>query len=113
VAVVAPLEEEILFAIGRSRTPAAVTAIARLLATGDARLRAHACLAAASSGGRALLQPLVHALLDDDGFVRLCAGEALRHMTGKDVAGDWLYGALAERGAAAEQWFRIVAGESR
>jgi hypothetical protein len=41
--------------------------------------------------------------------VRFCASEALRQLTGKDVWADWLYGDLAERGAAAQDWFRVCA----
>ena len=40
------------------------------------------------------------------GFVRFCAYEALRQLTGSDFWADWLYGDAGERGAAAQQWFR-------
>ena len=107
VHAVVPFEEAVLLALGHTQDPTAVQAIAALLARPDLTRRSAACLAAAATGDRTLLQPLLRALLDDDGFVRFCAYEALRHLTGRDVWADWMYGDAAERGAAAQMWFRI------
>ncbi|MBK8098767.1 MAG: HEAT repeat domain-containing protein [Planctomycetes bacterium] len=104
-----PLEEAILTALGRTREPEAVAALRELLADKTLPVRAHVCLAAAMTGDLSLLQPLARLLLDDDGFVRLCAHEALRQLTRRDVQCDWLYGTVAERGAAAQEWFKILA----
>lgn len=107
VRAVVPFEEAVLLALGRTREPAAVEALDGLLTRPDFSRRAHACLAAAATGDAALLRPLLQALLDDDGFVRFCAHEALRHLTGRDVPADWMYGDVEQGGAAAQMWFRL------
>jgi hypothetical protein len=107
--VAVPLEESIVLALGRTRDAEAVQALAALLAWRDLGCLGEVCLAAGHSGDRILLQPLARRLLDDDGFVRFCAHEALRRLTGMDVQADWMYGDVAERGAAAQAWYRLVA----
>jgi hypothetical protein len=49
---------------------------------------------------------LLPLLLDAEPFVRFCAYESLRRLSGKDVAIDWMYGPSAERFDAAEEYRR-------
>jgi hypothetical protein len=107
--VAVPFEESVVLALGRTREPEAVHALAALLEQRDLGCLGEVCLAAGLTGSRSLLQPLARRLLDGDGFVRFCAYEALRKSTGKDFWADWLYGDVAERGAAAQEWFRWCA----
>ena len=57
------------------------------------------------AGGLLLrLLPLLH---DADPFVRFCASESLRHLTGREMAVDWMYGPASERAAAAAEMERL------
>lgn len=113
IEAVVPLEEAILLALGHTRAPAAVSALAQLLGDKELPCRAHVCLAAGATGDRSLAPALVQALLDGDGFVRFCAYEALRRLCGTDVWADWMYGDVAERAAAAQMWFRLGSRSGR
>jgi hypothetical protein len=105
--VAVPFEESVVLALGRTREPEAVRALADLLGQKDLGCPGEVCLAAGLAGSASLLQPLARKLLDSDGFVRFCAYEALRQLTGRDFWADWLYGDVAERGAVAQEWFRF------
>ncbi len=108
-----PLAEEVLLALGRTREPLAIELVLGVL-EGEAReLRAHACLALGMCARPALAPQLLPALLDVDPFVRFAASEALRHLTGKRVAIDWMAAPPAERRAAAEELKRSFLEEKR
>jgi len=107
--VAVPFEESVVRALGRTREPEAVRALAELLEQRDLGCLGEVCLAAGLTGSPGLLQPLARQLLADDGFVRFCAYEALRQLSGRDFWADWLYGDIAERGDAAQAWFRFCA----
>ncbi len=103
------LEEEILFALGRTRSKEAGEALAKFLDDfPESALRAHACLAVGMNGQMAQAQKLLPMLAGDDGFTRFCAYEALRHLCARDIWADWMYGEIGERAAAAEQYVRCV-----
>ena len=68
------------------------------------RHRAAACLALGMLGRPGPERTLASFLLDGDPFVRLCAYRGLKHLTGKDVAIDWMYGTLEQRSQGAEQY---------
>ena len=71
-------------------------------------LRAHACLALGMCTEPLVAKELLPFLLDEDPFVRFAASESLRHLKGKELAVDWMYGPSQERFAAAEEarrWF--------
>lgn len=101
-----PLEQEILLALGRRRSPQAAELLIQVLGNRRGRFRAVACLALGMTGQEAGAATLATYLLDEDPFVRLCAYEAIRHVTGEDVFVDWMYGKSSERFAAAEEYFR-------
>jgi HEAT repeat protein len=104
------LEEEILLALGRTRTAEAVAALRRILVEHpDHPLRAEVCLALGMSGDMAAARDLAPRLLDSDPFVRFCAYEGVRHLTGQDFWADWMYGTLEERVNASQQYFRWCA----
>ncbi len=98
-----PLAEEVLLALGRSRDPLAVELVLAALQGGARELRAHACLALGMCAQPDLAPKLLPALLDEDPFVRFAAAEALRHLTGREHAVDWLAAPAAERQTAAEE----------
>lgn len=104
------LEEEILLALGRLRTPEASALLQDFV--GEHRGSKHVAVAALAvgvcgdpGGGRAI----VSLLADEDPFVRLCAYEALRHLTGLDVEADWYGGERVELTKRAEEYFRWYA----
>lgn len=102
---VVQLEEEILLALGRTRSSEAAKALIDFLRDGPRNpYRAHACLALGISGQKAFAPDLVPVLLDGDGFVRFCAYESLRHLTGQDYWADWMYGDNRVRFAAADRY---------
>ena len=97
------LEEEILFALGRTRTEEAADALTKFLADHEASpLRAHACLGLAMTGQTKAAHILVPALSDNDGFTRFCAYEGLRQMLDREIWADWIYGPESEREKAAK-----------
>lgn len=103
------LEEQILLALGRTRSKEAGEALSRFL--GDhpkSVLVPHACLALGISGQKAHARKLLPLLVCDDGFTRFCAYEALRHLTSKDYWADWMFGEMEERTTAAEQYVRCL-----
>jgi hypothetical protein len=61
-------------------------------------------------GLASVAQRLLPALLDPDPFVRFAASEALRRLTGKEAAIDWMVAPAAERHAAAEELKRSFLG---
>jgi len=97
-----PLEEELVLALGRTRDPAALEVLLQLLALPENDLRGELCLALALSGEPAVARELAARLLDDEPFVRLCAGEGLRALAGVTFEHDWVYGPEAERRERAE-----------
>jgi hypothetical protein len=108
-----PLAEEVLLALGRTREPLAIELVLGVLEGEAHELRAHACLALGMCARPAVAPQLLPALLDADPFVRFAASEALRHLTGKQVALDWMAAPAAERRAAAEELKRCFLDEKR
>jgi hypothetical protein len=108
-----PLAEEVLLALGRTKEPLAVELLFSVLRGGARELRGPAALGLGMCAQRALAGRLLPLLADTDPFVRFCTSESLRHLTGKSVAVDWLYGSLAEREAAAAELARQVNGAAR
>ncbi len=100
------LEEEILLSLGRTREPQASELLISFLNNKRNRYRAVACLALGVAGHKSAERTLAAFLLDDDGFTRYCAYESLRHLSGRDVFADWMYGKSAERFEAAEAYWR-------
>ncbi len=103
-----PLAEEVLLALGRTRDPLAVELVLSVLASGARELRAHACLALGMCAQPALAERLLPALLDEDPFVRFCASEGLRQLTGREATLDWMTAEPAARQAAAEELKRAL-----
>ena len=104
------LEDEILLALGRTRSKKAADALATFVRDNpDSRFRAHACLGVGLSGHLDLASGLVTILLDRDAFTRFCAYEALRHLTGKAFFADWMYGDRKERFEAASKYRALLA----
>jgi len=103
------LEEEILLALGRTRSKEAGEALAKFLEDyPKSVLVPHACLAVGMSGQLAQAKKLLPRLVGADGFARFCAYEALRHLTVRDHWADWMYGEVEERTTAAEQYVRCL-----
>lgn len=103
-----PLAEEVLLALGRTRDPLALELILTALEADAHELRGHAALAVGMCGEPRVAERLVPALLDEDPFVRFCASESLRHLTGRETTIDWMSAPAEERRAAAEEyraWF--------
>jgi len=101
------LEEEILFALGRTGTAEAVQALVDFQREHpDSRHLGQSCLALGLTGQPSASMPLVRMLLHRDGFTRLCAYESLRRLTDREHFADWLYGEPRERTVAAEKFFR-------
>jgi hypothetical protein len=104
-----PLEEEILLALGRTREPAAATALVSFLENRRSRLRPIACLALGLTGearGAGALGPF---LVDPEPFTRWCAYLAIAHLTGIEAPIDWMYAPEEERYAAAQGiWKRLA-----
>lgn len=92
-----PLEEEIVLALGRARDVAATELLLQLLRTPDSDLAGWSCLALGLSGERAAASELVPFLSAREPFVRLCAGEALQKLTGREFDYDWVYDPEPER----------------
>jgi len=108
-----PLAEEVLLALGRTHEAPALELLLTTL-KGEARdLRAHAALALGMCGVASVARELLPALLDEDPFVRFCASESLRHLTGKELAVNWMSAPAAERVAAAEEFRRWFLEEKR
>ncbi len=101
-----PFAEELLLALGRVREPEAAELLIRLARDRKSELRAWTCLALGMCGQVGSAAELLSFLLDEDPFVRFSASESLRHLCGKDVEVDWMYGPSAERFAAAEEYRR-------
>lgn len=99
-----PFEEELLLALGRARQPAAAELLLQLLRDEHSDLRGWACRALARCEMRSTAGALLPFLVDPDPFVRLCAYESLRTLTGKDVELDWMSAPPAERQAGAEAY---------
>jgi HEAT repeat protein len=103
------LEEEILFALGRTKSKEAGEALAKFLDDHPkSALRPHAGLALGVCGQVAHAKKLLPLLADEYGFTRFCAYESLRHLTAKDFWVDWMYGKVEERVAAAEQYLKCL-----
>jgi len=101
------LEEEILFAMGRLKTKEAANILAKIIADHpSASVRAHACLALGLTEQQSMASKLVPSLVHADGFVRFCAYEALRGLTGQEFWADWMFGERAQWVAAAEKYMR-------
>ena len=86
---------------GRSVTMRAVASSSRRV-----RSRAVACRALGMAGRSSAARHLTSFLLDEDPFVRFCAYEALRHLTGQKFFVDWMYGELAQWTAGAQEYAR-------
>lgn len=108
-----PLAEEVLLALGRTRDPLAVELVLAALQGGARELRAHACLALGMCARAELAPKLLPLLLDEDPFVRFCAAEGLRHLTGRDHAVDWLAAPAEARQTAAEEFRQWLLTETR
>jgi HEAT repeat protein len=98
------LEEEILMSLGRTGTAEAAAALSKVVEDEDSVYRATACLALGASGQPVAARYLVRALVADDPFVRLCAYEALKYLTGEDHFADWIYGDEHARTVAAGEY---------
>jgi hypothetical protein len=110
------LEEEILLALGRTRSPQAAELLLTVLADGKNVNRALACLALGMTGQRSSARELPRFLLDADPFTRFCAWEGLRALTEiEDTVAfvDWMYAPAAERTAGAEEVFRWLVENER
>ena len=103
---VVPLEEELVLALGRTRDGRAAELLLQLVRDTDNGLRAWGCLALGMSRQTDLARQLLPALLDPDPFVRFCAHEGLRHLTGRELDVDWMYGPSDLRTTAAEEYRR-------
>lgn len=101
-----PLAEEIVLALGRTRDPEASEPLVALLRERKNPQRAWIALALGLCGARGAASELLPLLLDEDAFVRFAASEALRWLTGRELAVDWMYGPSDERFAAAEEYRR-------
>ena len=99
-----PLLESVILELGRVKDEAAGHKLFALARLEGHPQRAIACLALGASGLKGAVLPLTEALGAGDGFVRLCAYEALKELTKEDHFADWLYGPLAERQAAIEAY---------
>lgn len=106
-----PLEEAAVVALGRAAATAggevrerAVDELAALLEDERSPHRPAIALALGHTRAPRAAPPLAELLLDPDPFVRLCAYEALRSLTGEDWFADWLRGPRADREAAAERY---------
>lgn len=104
-----PFETEVILALGRTREASAVAALRGLLENRRNVHRGTAILALGIAGHETVARDLCRFLVDEDGFVRTCAYEALRHITGEDHFADWMYGELGERARAAELYFQWTA----
>jgi hypothetical protein len=60
------------------------------------------------SGFEALAVEVLPALADPDPFVRLCAYESLRRLSGRDLEIDWMYGPAEARALALEEYRRCL-----
>ncbi len=98
------LGEEVLLALGRTQDPEAAAMLADFLGNRRNRNRAAACLGLGLAGFTKHVKTLASFLLDGEPFVRFCAYEALRHLTGLDVQLDWMYGPADERFDGAERY---------
>lgn len=99
------LDEEILFALGRTKTAEAAEAIAGFLTAHPASpLTGTACLALGMTGTAKSAKSLLAMLEHADGYTRFCAYEALRHLTAQDFFADWIYGTEEERAAATAKY---------
>lgn len=103
------LEEELLLALGKTKTKKAGDAIQSFVRDHSASpVVAHAALALGMVGRKEYAAALLPLLSVEDGFVRFCAYESLRHLTGHDHFADWMYGDAVARKLAADKYAKLV-----
>ena len=99
------LEQEVLFALGRTKSNATVHTLVRFLEEDpDSEFRPHAVLALGMTGRRSVRRHVVSALTDEDSLTRLCAYESIQRLTGQDFWCDWLFGTPPVHAKAAERY---------
>lgn len=110
---VVPLMSTVVLELGRTRDPVAVLALARILRDAKHPYRAEAALALGSTGSRSAVTHLLAGLEDADGFVRMCAYEALKALTRQDHFADWWSGGQTERTAAVDAYRAWLTGTKK
>ena len=103
------LEDEILLALGRTGEARAAEGLVAVLKGRKNKHRAVALLAVGMTGQRWAARDVAGYLVDPDPFTRFCAYESLRHLTGKDVSIDWMYGTSRERFDASQEYLKWIA----
>jgi len=96
-----PLLEIACIELGRLGSPNAVPTLLTILKSNATGGRAEAALALAACPSREAIEGIVAALDDPkDGWVRFCAYEALKKMSGQDHPCDWIFGNASSRSRA-------------
>ena len=93
ITICPPLLEIACIELGRLGDPKAIETLIKILKSDASSGRAEAALALGAIAGREAIDALVAALEDPkDGWVRFCAYEALRKLSGQDHMCDWIFG---------------------
>jgi hypothetical protein len=96
-----PLLEIAAIELGRLGDPKGIPALVAVLKSDATGGRGEAALGLGAIAGREAVDALVAALDDPkDGWVRFCAYEALRKLSGQDHSSDWMFGTPGGRSRA-------------
>jgi HEAT repeat protein len=105
ITICPPLLEIACIELGRLGDPKALETLIRILKSDATGGRAEAALALGAIAGREAIDALVAALEDPkDGWVRFCAYEALRKLSGQDHLCDWIFGQPGSRSRAVARY---------
>lgn len=104
-----PLLEISCIELGRLGDPKGVPALLKVLKSEATGGRGEAALALGAIGGKEAVDALVEALEDPkDGWLRFCAYESLKKLTGEDYFCDWLFGSKSTRRRAVSKYRRLA-----
>jgi HEAT repeat protein len=96
-----PLLEIACIELGRLQDPKAIPTLLSILKSNATGGRAEAALALGATSNREAIEALLAALEDPkDGWVRFCAYEVLKKMSGQDHMCDWIFGNASSRSRA-------------
>lgn len=105
IKITPPLLEIACIELGRLGDPKGLPALLSVIKTDGCGARGEAALALGAIAGREAIDALVAALDDPkDGWLRFCAYESLKKLSGQDNFADWLFGQPGTRARAVARY---------